>query len=164
MSNALSSTSPRPLARVLRPGEITQEQIAEVLGKPLSEPEEQVNPGTIARSPGRMDVHYAPPGPQPFGSIAISSHRNGPELRFVTLAFGERSEGWTRGPGEVISDWACSPQGAAALLYSWLHRIDLIRLDFVLIIPPPDEPRWRAVRDRIWRATKPWRGVPDNRE
>jgi L-threonylcarbamoyladenylate synthase len=48
------------------------------------------------------------------------------------------------------------PRIASASLYDRLHHLDGLGLDFILIIPPPDEPRWSAVRDRVWRASRPW--------
>ena len=48
------------LPRVLRPGEVTLEQIAEVLGEWVEGPAGRTEPGDPARSPGQMAVHYAP--------------------------------------------------------------------------------------------------------
>ena len=41
------------------------------------------------------------------------------------------------------------------LLYDVLHRCDSLGLGSIVVVMPPDEPEWRAVRDRLLRATRP---------
>ncbi len=48
-----------------------------------------------------------------------------------------------------------TPEEAGRSLYSVLHELDRSGLDFILVVPPPALPEWEAVRDRLWRATRP---------
>jgi L-threonylcarbamoyladenylate synthase len=48
-----------------------------------------------------------------------------------------------------------TPDVAAGTLYSALHDLDALGLSLIVVVPPPDRPEWRAVRDRLWRATIP---------
>ncbi len=144
------------LPTVLRPGEITMEQIAEVLGETVVSLGHAAEP---AKSPGQMDVHYAP------RTRAYRVERdNLPKSpiigQFAVLAIGGLPEGWN-GPGNSFTSHGrlfvtFKPIYASRLLYFWLRELDLLGLDYLIVVAPPDEPRWRAIRDRIWRATRPW--------
>ena len=37
-----------------------------------------------------------------------------------------------------------------------LHELDERQLDVIVVVPPPDRFEWRALRDRIGRATRPF--------
>ena len=65
---------------------------------------------------------------------------------------GEESS--TKGPAHHIR--LRTPAEAEAGLYASLHDLDSRRLDFLILLLPPDEPEWLAIRDRAWRASKPW--------
>jgi len=141
---------------ILRPGEMTREQIAAVLGESVGYFELPTKQAEPARSPGQLAVHYAPRTPAyrldrdqiPPGRI---QGRNG------YLVIGQLDDFFTfkrlRGSPHYF---LYEPGNASAHLYARLHDLDALGLDFLLIVPPPDEPRWTAIRDRIWRATKPW--------
>jgi L-threonylcarbamoyladenylate synthase len=140
-----------PVPTVLRPGQITMEQIAAVLGDPVVSVGQAEGP---AKSPGQMEVHYAPRTPayrmergqtlktRIDGTVDESLYL--PSLPSSPLAVGSRRYR------------LAYPCDAESQLYAWLRSIDVWGLDFLIIIPPPDEPQWRAIRDRIWRATRPW--------
>jgi L-threonylcarbamoyladenylate synthase len=144
---------------ILRPGQVTSEQIAEVLGEPAEGRERPAHTNAIARSPGQMDVHYAPrtPAYRIERDRALSAPIEG---RFADLTIGEHWDNPSHGPFRLhrgIKHYRLADLvGASTHLYAWLREIDELGVDFILIIPPPDEPQWRAIRDRIWRATKPW--------
>jgi L-threonylcarbamoyladenylate synthase len=144
--------------RILRPGEVTAEQIAEVLGEPVESGGHSTGP---AKSPGQMAVHYAPRTP------AYRMERDQicadiiPKNSQVWI-FGDEVEAPIPRQAGVIP-WSArisKPEVVSRELYTRLHQIDSLGLDLLIIIPPPDEPRWRAIRDRIWRATQPWPGKP----
>ena len=155
----LSNDTPR----VLRPGQVTLEEIAALLEGPVTGPGEQATLDGPARSPGQMDVHYAPRTPAyridrdriPSGPIDGSFHLiiigDGPDRLPPMIVRSEHGR-----PADRLAD----PRDAARLIYAKLHEFDELGLDFLLVVPPPDEPRWQAVRDRIWRATRPWPGPP----
>jgi L-threonylcarbamoyladenylate synthase len=63
------------------------------------------------------------------------------------LAFSrpdERVDFWIRMPRE--------PSGYAHKLYGALRELDAAGCEAILVEAPPDEPAWRAVRDRLARA------------
>jgi L-threonylcarbamoyladenylate synthase len=154
-STVVDLTGERP--RILRPGQITLEEISELLGEDVTGADHQTGP---ARSPGQMPVHYAPRTP------AYRLERNQLTFRYIPMDYviiiiGERPNLFQFDPDaldhHLIWDLPDS-ETAARELYAKLREIDTFSLDFVIIIPPPDEPQWRAIRDRIWRATQPWPG------
>jgi L-threonylcarbamoyladenylate synthase len=149
----LSSGPPR----LLRPGEVTPEQIAELLGEPIEASGGLDEGEHTLRSPGQLEVHYAPKTP----AYRLEHDQMPPdwtEFDYMTLIVGDHAGHWPLLPDKMEQFHyrrLVDPEEAASLLYSKLHELDF-GLDFILIIPPPDEPEWRAIRDRIWRATKPW--------
>ncbi|WP_428037141.1 Sua5 family C-terminal domain-containing protein [Chromobacterium violaceum] len=49
-------------------------------------------------------------------------------------------------------------RGLRQALYAALHQADASGCQSVWIVLPPDEPAWRAVRDRLQRAARPLDG------
>jgi L-threonylcarbamoyladenylate synthase len=49
------------------------------------------------------------------------------------------------------------PKTAGERLYAVLHQLDAAGLDLIVVVLPPDRPQWRAIRDRLIRATRPCR-------
>jgi L-threonylcarbamoyladenylate synthase len=159
-STVLDLSNDRP--QLLRHGQITVEEISIVLGETVETFGSPISQVGLARSPGQMAVHYSPKTP---------AYRLGPgqippdetEFDFMTLLVGDHTDRWVV-QHEKIEQFhvrrLTDPEEATASLYATLHDLDDGVLDFILIIPPPDEPQWRAIRDRIWRATKPWPPEP----
>jgi L-threonylcarbamoyladenylate synthase len=150
-STVLDLTTARP--RLLRPGPISKRELETALGGP------PVDEGTAGESPdrpsspGQMPVHYAPQTP----SFRVDARE---ELAGIVLRdksalvfFGE--------PGAAVLPPAdCqftleSPEKASRLFYDVLHQCDSLGLRSILVVMPPDEPEWQAVRDRLLRATRP---------
>ena len=148
-----------PDARILRPGEVTLEQIEEALGESVHRPTSPMRPVQPARSPGQMAVHYAPRT----STFRLDRHQYkdlAGHSPWALITFGEEAE-VARPPapadgGPAIHVRLVDPSDAARSLYAVLHDCDEHQLEFILIVPPPDEPAWRAVRDRVIRASKPW--------
>jgi L-threonylcarbamoyladenylate synthase len=44
------------------------------------------------------------------------------------------------------------PARYAAALYETLHRLDDEGFDWIAVEPPPDEPAWAGITDRLKRA------------
>jgi L-threonylcarbamoyladenylate synthase len=155
-STVLDLSHDRP--RVLRPGRITAEEIAGVLGEPVEGTALRLDPDGRLTSPGQLAVHYAPKTPA-YRMDWDQVPTDPIDGRFETLFVGHRAHRYPvhrvlkRGPR---SHHLPNTIDAESDLYKVLHELDSWGLDFILIIPPPDEPEWRAIRDRIWRATKPW--------
>ncbi len=139
--------------RVLRPGPVSVEALAKVLDEEVAIITEHRDGQEPLDSPGQMAVHYAPRTPtyRAEGDQPIRLPRAG---RWALVSFGPVS-GRVPG-GSVFHCRLRSPRGAAQTLYRILHSLDKERLDFLLISMPPDEPRWRAVRDRLSRAAQPF--------
>lgn len=145
----LSVTPPR----VLRPGPVSVEALGKVLGEEVAIVNEHRDGRVPLASPGQMAVHYAPRTPtyRIEGDQPLRLPRQG---RWALVSFGPVSG---RVPGGSVFHFRNrSPRGAAQSLYGILHGLDKERLDFLLISMPPDEPRWRAVRDRLTRAARPF--------
>jgi L-threonylcarbamoyladenylate synthase len=59
-------------------------------------------------------------------------------------------------PAEFDGRWIAAPadsEGYARRLYAALRELDAAHADAILIEEVPDTPAWRAVRDRLTRAT-----------
>jgi L-threonylcarbamoyladenylate synthase len=144
--------------RVLRHGTITLEQLSEALGtEVLGLPRA---PGTYAEeghtSPGQMTIHYAPRTPAyRVDRDRFATFPEQPPARWGMLTIGPPPR-WPRGQGPTWHARLRTPAQAEAYLYGYLHAMDMNHLDYLIIVPPPDEPCWRAVRDRLWRASTPW--------
>lgn len=141
--------------RVLRPGAITAAQIARVLGVEI-DPAGATDAATgfPQKSPGRAEVHYSPrtqlwviePG-------EVSSYR-APVTGFGLMVAGHPVPE-TPGVFDRRIDWA-DPDSAARALYATLRQWDDGSLSVILVVLPPENDAWRAVRDRLWRASRRW--------
>jgi L-threonylcarbamoyladenylate synthase len=129
-----------PHYRVLRPGPIGALAIEEVLGREVVE-------GVIidegrAASPGQSSVHYAPTTP----AYRVEAGEDLLEIEgAAVVVVGAEAEGVA----------ACLPEpvGAARDLYRVLRELDGSGVRAIVVVMPPDRPEWRAVRDRLARAT-----------
>jgi L-threonylcarbamoyladenylate synthase len=140
----------RPVPRVLRLGLITVPMLEAVVGHVDVMVEGQPGP---ARSPGQMTKHYSPrtelrlsPGGTIMDDILAATHSG---KRVGSVMF--HGKALVPGSGPHIS-LPCDPGEAAALLYDTLFKLDRAGLDAIFVEPPPDEPAWAAVRDRLNRA------------
>lgn len=154
----LSSLSPR----VLRPGAITSEQIEAALsGAPIdrfeAKPEPQTEPTQAHKSPGQQSIHYAPKVRTIWVEADQLPMLDWPE-RSALLVFGNPQLPMI--PQSTRRYDFVQPIEAAQALYSVLHDCEDSALELIVVVPPPPEPGWRAVRDRLKRASRPWR--PDH--
>ncbi|MBI2296601.1 MAG: threonylcarbamoyl-AMP synthase [Betaproteobacteria bacterium] len=133
---------------LLRPGWITAQQIASVLGAPLA-----AAGAGAPRAPGTLATHYAPQTPllvvegDLLVELAASLARQG--KRVAALAF---SEARPLSPGVT---WIAAPReagGYAHALYANLRRLDDARCDTIVVEKPPQTPEWAAINDRLARA------------
>ena len=145
-------------ARVLRSGLIDAKVIGDVLGRSVDCADSGVlssspDAATPAESPGQMASHYAPKARAVMvdageivgvvrgakGPTVVLSHVDGDDLRNATVI---------RMPGAA--------REYARRLYAALREADALHPELIVIAMPPDEsvdPVWRAVRDRLKRAT-----------
>jgi L-threonylcarbamoyladenylate synthase len=148
-STIVDATGPRP--RLLRPGAVSAEAVAEITGLPV-----ETGPGG-PRAPGTLPAHYAPAA----RVLAVEP----PEVA-ATVA-GEvvagRSVGLIAPPGELPESATrlAAPADAVAYardLYAALRQADTLGLDVVVAALPSDTGLGLAVRDRLRRAAFGSRG------
>jgi len=124
---------------LLRPGAVTLEQLAALLG-PIAEPG-----GGAPKSPGMLRSHYAPALPV---RLDATEARPGEAL----LAFGSDAP-----PGFAEVLWL-SRSGdlteAAANLFAMLRRLDRPCFTGIAVMPVPERGLGRAINDRLRRAAR----------
>ena len=150
----LSENTPK----LLRPGAITAGQMESVLGRSIEVPPTRAviaDREASATSPGQMEVHYAPRTPILLVEAdQVSALTWRPGQRVGLIVFGEEAPS-ALPAATVRFDWA-DPSTAGRRLYETFHQCDEDRLDLIVAVAPPDTDEWRAVRDRIWRASRKW--------
>jgi L-threonylcarbamoyladenylate synthase len=142
--------------KLLRPGHITGIEIEAVLKTELlitSPQSQQTNPSEL-RVPGMMAIHYAPatlsmlcPADRLLEMIQQLTLRN---KKTGILAY--RSEPAENRLTHVIR----MPDQAdvyAQALYTALRELDSLQLDMILVEQPPITEAWRAINDRLCKAT-----------
>mgnify|MGYP003114522648 CR=1 FL=1 len=132
---------------MLRPGGITRDQVADILGTDVVMAETD---DTAPKSPGMLTSHYAPGLPVRLDATTANTAKYGNE---ILLAFGNCT---TKGFDAVL--WL-SKKGddveAAANLFAKLHEADQKRFDGIAIAPIPDQGLGLAINDRMKRAAAP---------
>jgi len=129
---------------LLRPGEITIEEIEKVIGKvriPCSNPKNLLLQDSLPR-------HYSPKTP-----LKILTHnlKLPKKKRIGLLAFRFSIK------GPFVATEILSPSGnleeAAANFFEALHRLDSMKLDLIVAEPAPETGLGRAIMDRLHRAS-----------
>ena len=140
--------------RILRPGMISAQDIADVLGvAPAMGPSE----GPAIRVSGCLASHYAPATPlkliesQEFHSrlaewLGALEHTASPVI--AVLGF-DRIE--MRGVFSIQAE--PDPRHYARNLYAWLRQLDAVRCRQILVQSPPQTEAWRGICDRLQRAS-----------
>ncbi len=133
--------------RVLRPGQISAEAIAQALGVPVAIGTQTASP----RVSGSLASHYAPDTPAErvthdrLDSVIRGTLGRGETVR--VLALRQLPNGVH---GLVMPN---TPELYARHLYAALRDLDEAGAERLLIELPPDTPEWLAIHDRIARAT-----------
>ncbi|MEY6431284.1 L-threonylcarbamoyladenylate synthase [Thioalkalicoccus limnaeus] len=140
-STILDLTAGEPA--ILRPGAIT----AAMLAPYVQLAESSHTSGT--RAPGGLPRHYAPC--TPCYRIAAGTAAR-PDMAGRVGLLAQREPRWP-----VAHFWPMpdTPDDFARVFYAALHAADASGCDALLVALPPDGPEWRAVHDRILRATRP---------
>jgi L-threonylcarbamoyladenylate synthase len=143
--------------RLLRPGHISREDIEAVLQTELILPSIAVPAAEMPediRAPGMMTVHYAPTTP----AIRCSAERLPERIRQLLnegkrigllayqLDIAETDQVRVLRLPEQAADYAQS-------LYAALRKLDNLQLDAILVEQPPQTEPWRAINDRLNKAT-----------
>ena len=131
---------------VLRPGAITPEMFAKVLGD-VEVKESTSKPGQPMAAPGQCDTHYRPSVPLYFGKLPDGYQL--PE-KTVRIAFGNQ-------PGPIPAKMNLSETGdmteATSKLYAYMHDLDTPEYDLILVDPIPNTGVGMALNDRLKRAS-----------
>lgn len=144
--------------RILRPGAITAEAIAAVLGVAPGGASTDAAAGAAGgaggdgdgaaapRVPGALAAHYAPRTPLRLASAAAIDADWRPDGRVAVLA---------RRPAPAPGPWVALPpdaEGYAHGLYAALRDLDALGLDAIWVESLPSGDEWAAVADRLRRA------------
>lgn len=155
-STVIDLTSDPP--RVLRPGVIHELSLAAVLGRDvlLSETADLAD---IQRSPGRLPRHYAPKT-----RLFVWRWKDEASLNRMIVAHNLVSEHChvithLRPPTMLrLAGVNVLPRQVrcyARSLYAALHECDAACPAAIIVRAPPDTPQWRAIADRLKRASGP---------
>ena len=143
-SSIISLTGEKPT--VLRPGAITPEMFAKVLGD-VAIKESTSKPGQPMLAPGQCDTHYRPQVPLYYGEVPAGYTL--PE-HTVRIAFGTQ-------PGPIPATVNLSATGdmveATSKLYAFMHDLDKPEHDLILVDPIPNVGVGMALNDRLKRAS-----------
>ena len=153
-STIIDLSRPEQPPRILRPGHVTPEQIAEVIG---AQPE-FAHRQTAANTPrvsGSLDGHYAPTTPMrivPAEQLAAYL-ANAARDSSATVGLLLRGAPEPRAEARIrIRRLPDSPEGFARGLYATLRELDQAGCDQILVEALPHTPDWTAVADRLRRA------------
>ena len=149
---------------ILRPGPIGRAELEAVLGRPVHDAaQERAGAATApARSPGTLARHYAPKTPLEVSPTApervASILQTGKRVAWLTARTEDpemRSLASSR--DLLVVPMPTDPATFATSLYATLHAIDRRAFDAIVVDAPPDTESWRAVTDRLARASRPER-------
>ena len=134
--------------RILRIGQISREEISEVLGEPVSV-KKNTDENPIA--PGMMDSHYAPAKPLMIGEVEELLEKF-PRQRAAIISL---STIYPQVPAR--HQRLLSPKGdlkeAASHLFAVMRQLDKIEVDVIFAEKFPSEGLGRAINDRLERAS-----------
>ncbi|HAT30069.1 MAG TPA: threonylcarbamoyl-AMP synthase [Janthinobacterium sp.] len=130
---------------LLRPGHISADSIAVVIGQRLAAPD-----GAAPRASGTLDAHYAPATPvaMQHGDLLAETLNQLLNLgRHVALIHYSDLP-----PASASVRLPATPEGYAHALYASLRTMDRVGADLILVEAPPADPSWLGVNDRLRRA------------
>lgn len=134
--------------RILRPGGLAAEQLAEVLGVPADSLRAAAAPDA-PRVPGALASHYAPRTPVSLRDAADLDARWPAQSQGVAVLARHAA------PGGAHAHWLelpATPEAYAHGLYAALRALDALGLHQIWVEALPRQPAWDAVRDRLRRA------------
>ncbi|MGF6773116.1 L-threonylcarbamoyladenylate synthase [Paraburkholderia sp. GAS199] len=143
----------RGFPALLRPGRVTPQDIADVLGEAPRLPDG--SDATAPRASGTLKAHYAPRTPLallPFGALEplLASREAGERVALVARV--SRAGQWADAEGVHFIAAPEDPHAYARDLYSLLRALDRANVSRILIEKLPDTIEWIAVNDRLGRA------------
>jgi L-threonylcarbamoyladenylate synthase len=156
-STIVDCTAPEPV--ILRPGGVSRERIADLLGAPVA-----VQRDGHVRAPGTLKSHYAPEA-----TVLLVERDQIADRAASMVAAGQRVAVLAAGALPLLPSGALvldSPRGVdeyARVLYARLREADRLGVDVVLAVPPSETGVGAAIRDRLRRAAGVGGGLADRR-
>jgi L-threonylcarbamoyladenylate synthase len=139
--------------RLLRPGLIGAAALEAVLGGALLSGPKPGGSAAPARSPGQMEIHYAPTAPLELTEAAAArvAELLGQGVRVGWLTLGE--SGPAAGPLLERLEMPNDATEYASQLYAALHLLEDRGVERIVVSRPPHSGDWLAVQDRLKRAS-----------
>lgn len=129
---------------LLRPGAITRDDLAQVLGMEPSERDAEA-----PRASGTLAAHYAPRTALAIVEAAALDIELAAPSNIAVLALREPP------PTARVTSWITAPFDAGRYahdLYANLRTLDASGAKRIVVEAPPTTAPWEAVNDRLWRA------------
>lgn len=145
----------RGFPALLRPGHVSPQQIADVLGVAPRLPDG--SDATAPRASGTLKAHYAPRTPLallPFVALAplLAAQDRSSGRKIALVARASSAGEWAHAPNVHFVAAPEDPQSYARDLYGLLRALDRANVDRILIEKLPESMEWIAVNDRLGRA------------
>jgi L-threonylcarbamoyladenylate synthase len=143
----------RGFPALLRPGHVTPQDIADVLGEMPRLPDG--SDASAPRASGTLKAHYAPRTPLallPFDVLEPLLAARAPGERVALVARVSRAGSWAQADGVYFVAAPEDPHLYARDLYGLLRALDRANVSRILIEKLPDTIEWIAVNDRLGRA------------
>ncbi|WP_227243577.1 L-threonylcarbamoyladenylate synthase [Paraburkholderia caribensis] len=143
----------RGFPALLRPGHVTPQDIADVLGEMPRLPDG--SDASAPRASGTLKAHYAPRTPLallPFDVLEPLLAARAPGERVALVARVSRAGRWADAEGVHFVAAPEDPHLYARDLYGLLRALDRANVSRILIEKLPDTIEWIAVNDRLGRA------------
>lgn len=141
--------------QLLRPGMISEADIAKVAGRPhkkVAESNKVAAAVTIPKAPGQHALHYSPRTPLLLFKDRASLIESAEQLIKADKTCAALLIGDGEKPRCHVTKLSNQPAEVAEQLYGALHHLDSFKVDRLLVELPPDTPDWAAVLDRLSRA------------
>lgn len=130
---------------LLRPGHISAQQIADVIGQVPAAPDQ-----AAPRASGTLESHYAPRTPVTMVEHdALAATVAQLQARGVNVAVISHT---TSTVGDSRRVLPAHPVGYAYGIYAALRDMDLVQADVILVETPPQSDPWHGVNDRLRRS------------
>lgn len=144
----------RGFPALLRPGRVTPDEIADVLGVAPRLPDG--TDATAPRASGTLKAHYAPRTPLallPFESLEpMLAQAADAGVRVALVARASRAGAWADAPNVHFTAAPEDPHIYARELYGLLRALDRADVARIFVEKLPDTLEWIAVNDRLGRA------------
>jgi len=143
--------------RVLRPGSIDLAALRTIEPRVVDSEGAALPAGAARASPGMDARHYAPRAslrlaPSRADALAEAAERSR-RGQTVGLVLRGPSAAAPGGRRVIVRALPEDPTGYARLLYATLHELDGLSVDSIVVEAVPEDEPWRAVADRLARAS-----------